>query len=55
MGMMGIREIRVETRGIRVGIWGIGGGNEENQGKNLRIGVKMMNKNVERDKVMRSN
>ena len=54
---VGIRVIRVGMRGIGVGMWGIrvgmqgtGGGNEEDQGENLRIRVAMMNKNVERDK-----
>ena len=46
--MMGIgvemREIRVRMGKIRVGMRGIGGENEENQGDNLRIGVKMMDK-----------
>ena len=35
--------------GIRVGMWGIRGGKKWNHGENLRIGVEMMNKNVERD------
>ena len=30
--------------------WEIGSGNEGNQGDNLRIGMKYMNKNVERNK-----
>ena len=46
--MMGIgvemREIRVRMGEIRVGMRGIGSENEENQGDNLRIGVKMMDK-----------
>ena len=61
MGMRGIRvgmqEISVGTRGIgmemqgiRVGMRGTGGGNEGNQGDNLRIGVEMMDKNMESDK-----
>ena len=30
-------------RGIRVGMWGIGGGNEGNKGENLVIRVELMN------------
>ena len=53
---MGMQGIRVGMRGIRVGMQGIGvgmrgigvrtreieGGNEGNQGENLRIGVELM-------------
>ena len=31
--------------GIRVGLWGTGGGNEENKGENLCIGVELTNYN----------
>ena len=42
---VGMRGIGVGMQRIRVGMWGIGGGgNEGNQGANLRIGVEMMNK-----------
>ena len=40
----------MEMQGIRVGMRGTGGGNEGNQGDNLRIGVEMMDKNTESDK-----
>ena len=42
-----MRVIRVELmemRGMKEGMQRIGGGNEGNQGENLRIGVKMMYK-----------
>ena len=48
-----MRGIGVRIRGIRVGMREIGGENEGNQGENLRIGVEMMNKNLERDKSKR--
>ena len=40
-------------RGIRVGVWGIGGGNKGNNGENLRIGVEMMNKKYGEAKIKR--
>ena len=48
VGMIGMRGIRMEKWGIGRKYWewgGIGSGNEGKQGDNLRIGVKMMNKN----------
>ena len=48
VGMIGMRGIRMEKCGIGRKYWeggGIGSGNEGKQGDNLRIGVKMMNKN----------
>ena len=36
--------IRVEMRGIRVKMWGNGGGNKWNHDENPRIAVEMMNK-----------
>ena len=47
---VGTRGIGVEMQGIRVGMRGTGGGNEGNQGDNLRIRVEMMDKNTESDK-----
>ena len=48
VGMMGMRvrmwRIGAGIRGIRVGLWRTEGGNERNQGKNLRIRVEIMNK-----------
>ena len=46
VGMMGMWGIGMGMRGIRVGMQGIGGGNERNQGENLRVGVKMMKKKM---------
>ena len=43
-GMMEMRGIRMGIQGIQVEMRGLGGRNEGNQGKNLRIGVEMMNK-----------
>ena len=46
-GMTGMRVIRVELmemRGMNEGIQRIWGGNEGNQGENLRIGVEVMYK-----------
>ena len=41
---VGMRGVRVGMRGTGVGMGGIGGGNEDDQGENLRVRVKMMNK-----------
>ena len=43
MGMLGTRVRMMGMQEIRVGMRGIGARNEGNQGKNLRIGVEMMN------------
>ena len=43
IGMMGMRVGMRKMLGIRVGMWGTGGGNEENKGENLCIGVELTN------------
>ena len=43
----------MRMRGIKVGVWGIGGGNKGNNGENLRIGVEMMNKKYGEAKIKR--
>ena len=45
IGMMGMRVVMQKMLGIRVGMWGTGGGNEENKGENLCIGVELTNYN----------
>ena len=42
--MMGMWEIRVKIRGIRVRVCEIGGMSEENQDENLLVVEEMMNK-----------
>ena len=51
--MRGIMVGMMRMRGIRVGVWGIGGGNKGNNGENLRIGVEMMNKKYGEAKIKR--
>ena len=45
IGMMGMRVGMRKMLGVRVGMWGTGGGNEENKGENLCIGVELTNYN----------
>ena len=46
MGMRGNRVGMMEMWGIRVGMRGIGSGNERNRDENLPIRVEMMNKKM---------
>ena len=43
IGMMGMRVVMQKMLGIRVGMWETGGGNEDNKGENLCIGVELTN------------